>query len=121
MGHGVVERIDAPEIVVVEVVLGAGLGRALLAEMRAQQLEHGREHRKARAAELAAARLERRGQLLVDQRIEHHARLAGDLVQDALELPGRTNQRIDVLDSGHALELRYGRPRDRDQRFAGGV
>ena len=121
MQHGVVERIDALEIVGVERVLRADAVRGLGAEIGLQQLQDRPEDRQAGQAELAAVVFQPLQQLVIEQRVEHDARRFLDLRQHAVELLLGPHQRIDVLDRRDLGVLRGRRARDRDQRLAGRV
>ena len=70
---------------------------------------------------LAAALLERRAQILVDDGVQHHARGPGDLLQHAVELTLGTDQGVDVFDRQDVVEARADGAGQRVQGLARGV
>ena len=121
MHHRVVERIDALEIFGVENVLGADAMAGLGAEIGLEQPQHRSQDRHARQAELAASRLQRRDQIVVEQRVKHDAGRFRDFVEREIELPFAAHHRIKVLDRRDIGVLRRRGARHHDQGFAGRV
>ena len=87
MQHGVVERVDALEILRIERVLGADAvtGRSVT-EIGLQQLQDRPEDRQARQAQLLAMVLQARDQIVLEQGIKDDARRLLDLGEHAVEL-----------------------------------
>ncbi len=82
---------------------------------------HGLEHREVRRARGTAYLFETLRQVQLHEGVEHDARRGLDLGQDPLELRGRADQRIDVLDGGDPLVLGHHRAGNGDEGLPGGV
>ena len=119
--HGVVERIDALEIVGVESVLCPDAMGGLGTEIGSQQLQDRPEDRKTRQAQLAAVLFETLQQFIVEQRIQNDARRFLDLGQHAIELLLGPHQRVDMLDRQYLGVLRGRRARDGGEGLTGRV
>ena len=116
-----VQRVDPLEIVGVHGVLGTRLADRLHIEEGTEHIEHGPQHVDAGNGRRLAGFFEPNGQILLHQRIENNARSSLDVGDDALDVPHRSHQGIDVLDGHHRVVLRCCRPADGEQRLAGGV
>jgi len=96
--HGVVEGIDALEILRVERVLRTDAVRGLGPQVGLQQLQDRPQNRQAGQAQFTAVLFKPAQQLVIEQRIEHDAWRFLDLGQDSIELLLRAHQRIDMFD-----------------------
>ena len=121
MRDGEVDRVDAGEIGFVHHVLATGAGLGLLAEPVLERESHRVERRDVRQAERAAAFLAAAARLVVDQRVEHEARVSGEILDDAGDLVDRADHRPEMADHLGVVELRKRRLGDHLERLAGRV
>ena len=98
MKHRKIQCIDAAEVFGIECVLTADLGPRLGIEILREACDYRVKDRDAGHRQLSAAALELAAQILVDDGEENDSGLPLDLAQDALKLPGRAHQRIDMFD-----------------------
>ncbi len=117
----VVQRIDAPEIFVVEHVLTPDVRTRLGVEITLQTGDHRVQDRYVRDGDPRAGVLELAAESPVGQGEENDARLALDLGEDAFELLPGADQGIDVLDRMVVGVIGSGSPRHHVQRLSGGV
>src|SRR6516165_2256136 len=113
MQHGVVESIDALEILCVENMLGADSMRGLGTKIGMQELKHRSKNGKTRHAKATAMLLQRLHQLIVEQRVKNNSRRLLDLRQHPIELLPCPHEWIDMLDRQHFRVLGGCRPGDR--------
>ena len=121
MLHGEVQRVDAAEIFGVEHMLRADAAAGRRAEIGLEHGQHRLQHRDAGQAHRGAALVDHVRKLLVDDRVEHDARLLLDVLEHLRQLLFGADQRIDVLDRARVLVLRRSRAAGGEQRLAGGV
>jgi len=117
--HGVVERIDAPEIFGIEGVLRADLMRRFRAEIGLEEMQNRTENRQARQAEVAAFFFQPSDQIILKQRVENDAGRLLDFDKNPVELLLRAHQRMHMLDRHDFGVLRGGCPGNRNEGFAG--
>ena len=121
VGDGVVQRLDAVEVVGVEGVLGADPVGELGAEIAAEAAVRGSSAAMQGISSSRQPASSCAAQLAVDDGVQDHAGRLLDLLQHPVQLPGRADQGVDVLDRQHVVEAGADRLGDGVQRLSRGI